>query len=60
MAKKIVVLKPPPIFHAKYEGTRMRMEMSKELEKPSDPAVSAGSGAFFIDAYYGYCYHSGA
>jgi hypothetical protein len=38
----------------------MRMEMSRELEKPSDPAVSAGSGAFFIDAYYGYCYHGGA
>jgi hypothetical protein len=53
IAKKIAVFKPPPTFQEKYSGTKPRREKRAKLEKPSDPAASAGRGAFLIDGYYG-------
>ena len=50
--KKIVVNRPPPILRAIYQGTSTSIVSNKPFEKLSDPAPSAGRGAFLMDEYY--------
>jgi len=47
-AKKSVVLKPPPTFHDRYDGTPPRIAKSRRFEKVSLPAPSAGRGPFLM------------
>jgi hypothetical protein len=35
-----------------YQGTAIRMEPKKRLEKESEPAPSAGRGAFLMEGYF--------
>lgn len=51
MAKKIAVFRPPPTFQEKYSGIKPSREKRTILEKPSDPAASAGRGAFLIEGH---------
>lgn len=51
-AKKMVVFRPPPTFHEKYQGTPIRREKRAALEKASVPAASAGRGAFLMVGYW--------
>jgi hypothetical protein len=50
--KKRVVLKPPPNFQERYQGTMARREKRAMLEKDSLPAPSAGRGAFLMAGYF--------
>lgn len=52
MAKKMVVFKPPPTFHAPYAGTRNNSDKRTMFEKESLPGPSAGRGAFWIAGDY--------
>jgi hypothetical protein len=49
--KNIVVFNPPPTFQDKYVGTIAMREKRTRLEKLSEPAASAGRGAFLIAGY---------
>lgn len=50
--KNTVVLNPPPTFHANHVGTPKSKEKRRMFEKLSEPAESAGRGAFLIAGYY--------
>jgi hypothetical protein len=47
-ARVKVVLKPPPIVHARSTGTKKTTEKSWTLEKLLEPPPSAGRGALWI------------
>lgn len=51
-AKKSQVKSPPPNLRAKKPGTIARRENNKALEKLSEPAPSAGNGAFLMVGYW--------
>lgn len=44
----IVVMRPPPTFHARYVGTATSREMRSTLEKLTLPGPSAGSGGLWM------------
>lgn len=51
MARNRVVHSPPETWRARYAGTSTSREMSRVLENESEPAASAGRGAFLIAGY---------
>jgi hypothetical protein len=50
--KNMVVLRPPPTFHDNHSGIPPIREKKRGFEKVSEPAESAGRGAFLIAGYY--------
>lgn len=51
-AKNNQVQYPPPTLRARKAGTIARRENKRALEKLSEPAPSAGKGAFLMVGYY--------
>lgn len=51
-AKNSQVQDPPPTLRARKAGTIARRENKRALEKLSEPAPSAGKGAFLMVGYY--------
>lgn len=51
-AKNNQVQHPPPTLRARKAGTIARRDNKRALEKLSEPAPSAGKGAFLMVGYY--------